>query len=82
MASNSRQRSRDEVDESHRNGFVSGWFLWLLGMYLSFLVEEHAISSPWTDWVEISQIFFCLFWVLVFKNIVLTQEEEEEEDEG
>jgi hypothetical protein len=61
MASNSRQRSRDEVDESHRNGFVSGWFLWLLGMYLSFLVEEHAISSPWTDWVEISQVFLVFF---------------------
>jgi len=26
MASNSRRRSRDEVDESIENGFVSGWF--------------------------------------------------------
>jgi predicted membrane-bound dolichyl-phosphate-mannose-protein mannosyltransferase len=30
----------------------------LASWHVSFLVEEHAISSPWTDWVEISQIFF------------------------
>jgi hypothetical protein len=47
----------------------------LASRHVYFLVEEHAISSPWTDWVEISQIFFG--FGAGFKNIVLTQEEDE-----